>query len=390
MTPIVQFATAGMTAWVAAYAGTCGVALARAARSKVPVPTAGGPAPSVLLVRPCTGDDATLEPALRSTAELRYGGPLEIRLCVESRDDPAWGPVRRAARWLHEQGHDANAVVAPTKALNRKVGQLAEVTRDAEHDIVVCVDADVDLSGFGLERLLAPLDSDAVAAVWAPPVEVGALQGLGDRASAAVLGASLHAFNLLGELDPSGLVGKTFAVRSDALCEIGGFDGLSEHLGEDMELARRLREQGRTTTMLRSPVRAIASARSMGGVLARYTRWLWVIRAQRPALLLSYPLLLAAAPMLLGLLALLAVLAPLWSLGLGALVLFTRIAVALAAAAPRGRRVAAVTHEWLLADVVLLLAFARALGKPRVSWRDRTLRLGPGGRLRAVDGSLGG
>ncbi len=390
MIPIVQLATAGMTAWVAVYATTCGVAIARAARSRAPVRTTDGPEPSVLLVRPCTGDDATLEPALRSTAELRYGGPLQIRLCVESRDDPAWGPVCRAAQWLREQGQDAEAVIAATNAHNRKVGQLAEVTRDAEHDVVVCVDADVDLSGFGLDALLAPLRSDAVAAVWAPPVEVGALQGVGDRASAAVLGASLHAFNLLGELDPGGLVGKTFAVRSDALREIGGFDGLTEHLGEDMELARRLRQRGWTTTMLRSSVRAIGSARSMADVLARYTRWLWVIRAQRPALLLSYPLLLAAAPILLVLLTLLATLAPLWSVSLGAIVLSTRIAVALAASAPRGRRVAAATHEWLLADVVLLLAFARALGRPSVSWRDRTLRLGPGGRLSAVDGPLGG
>ena len=126
----------------------------------------------------------------------------------------------------------------------------------------------------------------------------------------------------------------------------------------------------------------------MSSVLARYTRWLWVIRAQRPSLLLSYPLLLAAAPLLLVLLALLAMAAPLWGLGLGAVVLATRIAVALGAAHPRGRK-AAVLHEWLLADLVMLLAFARALGKPEVSWGDRTLRLGAGGRLSAIGDRVG-
>ncbi len=389
MTPLVQLATAGVTGWVAVYTAICGVALVRAARSRTPLSATPGPWPSVLLVRPCTGDDATLELALRSTAQLQYSGELHIRLCVESRVDPAWPHVRRVASWLRDQGLDARAIVAPTSAYNRKVGQLAEVTRDADEDVVVCVDADVDLGGFCLDGLIAPLSSESVAAAWAPPVEVGALQGMGDRASAAVLGASLHAFNLLGELDRGGLVGKTFAVRADALRAIGGFDGLTEHLGEDMELARRLREQGRTTTMHRSPVRAIGSARSMSTVLARYTRWLWVIRAQRPSLLWSYPLLLAAAPILLGMLVLLSPAAPLLFLGLGALVVTTRIAVALAAAGPRGRKVAAVTYEWILADAILLLAFARALGKPEVSWRDRTLRLDSGGRLSAIGGRVG-
>lgn len=389
MTPAVVVATAGMTAWVAAYTSICGVALLRAGRSRTPAPPVSGDLPSILLVRPCTGDDATLETALRSTIELGYGGELRILLTVESRVDPAWPYVRRAARWLSEQGQDAHAIIAPTNAYNRKVGQLAEVTRDAKEDIVMSVDADVNLSGFSLDAFLAPLSAPGSGAVWAPPVEVGAIEGLGDRASAAVLGASLHAFNLLGELDRGGLVGKTFAVRTDALRDIGGFDALTEHLGEDMELARRLRARGLHTTMHRNSVRAIGSARSMSGVLARYTRWLWVIRAQRPSLLLSYPLLLAAAPILLGLLALLSMAAPLWAVGLGAVVLATRIAIALGAAGPRGRKASAALYEWLLADAVLLTAFASALGKPEVSWRDRTLRLGPGGRLSAINGRVG-
>jgi GT2 family glycosyltransferase len=42
-------------------------------------------------------------------------------------------------------------------------------------------------------------------------------------------------------LDPHGLVGKTFAVRLDALRDTGGFGELVHHVGEDMELARPLR-----------------------------------------------------------------------------------------------------------------------------------------------------
>lgn len=375
--------TAGTAAWAATYTAISSVALVRASRH--------GRAPrracevDVLLIRPCTGDDATLEPALRSTAALKHRGRVRVLLTVDSRVDAAWPVVRRTARWLREHGVQASAVVAPTLAYNRKVGQLAEVTRATDASVVMCVDADVDLAGFDLDTFITPLASGSAAAVWAPPIEVGEVNGWGDRASAAVLGASMHAFGLLGELDEGGLVGKTFAVRTAALRDVGGFDTLTEHLGEDMELARRLRAQDWPTTMVRTPVRAIGTGRSMEATLARYTRWLWVIRAQRPRLLASYPLLLAAAPLLLLLLAVLATLAPGWALGLATMVVATRVAVALGAAVPRGRLLAAATHEWLLADLVLLAAFARALRRPEVTWRGRTLRLDEGGRLAALE-----
>src|SRR5690606_35045969 len=109
------------------------------------------------------------------------------------------------------------------------------------------------------------------------------------------------AFSLLGRLEPHGLlVGKTFAVRLTALRRVGGFAALVQHLGEDMELARRLREQGSCVQESDTVVSSLASRRSVGQVLARYARWLLVIRAQRPALLASYPLLLAATPGLLA------------------------------------------------------------------------------------------
>lgn len=387
MSTAVTLLTAGATAWVSAYATISSVALVRAARSTAPRPTPAPP--DVLLIRPCTGNDATLEPALRSTAALEHRGTLRVLLTVESRIDAAWPLVRRAARWLRDHGIDASAVVAPTLAYNRKVGQLAEVTRRTDATVVMCVDADVDLTGFDLDTFVAPLATGATAAVWAPPIEVGEVTGWGDRASSAVLGASMHAFGLLGELDEGGLVGKTFAVRNEALRDVGGFDALTEHLGEDMELARRLRARNWPTAMCRMPVRAIGSGRSMDATLARYTRWLWVIRAQRPSLLATYPLLLAAAPVLLLLLTMLATLSPTWGLSLAGVVLATRVGVALGAAAPRGRLIAAATYEWLLADVVLLAAFVRALGRPEVTWRGRTLRLSPGGRLAALETHTG-
>ncbi len=383
MSLAVELATAGATGWIAVHTAICGVAMARALRPRPrPQPST---AANVLLVRPCTGDDPHLVAALRSTGALETRGTLRIVFTVESRSDAAWPIIEGVAEELRDAGADATATVTPTQAYNRKVGQLAAATNETDADVVLCVDADVDLSGFDLDAFIAPLsDASGLGAVWAPPVEVAAPQTWGDRASAAVLGASLHAFTLLGELDEAGLVGKTFALRTDALRSTGGFVQLTRHLGEDMELARRLRIHGWGSRMHRTPVRSIAAHRPLRGVLARYTRWLWVIRAQRPALLASYPLLLAATPLLLMVTAALSAFAPTWGLALAAVVLGTRIAVAFTAARPRGRRLQAVTLDWALSDAVLLLAFIRALGKPEVSWRSKTLRIDRDGRLTAT------
>jgi len=374
-------AAAGLAVWTAAYVGTCAVALwgARAQTTSLDLPAS--PMPTVLLIRPCTGDEASLEPALRSTAALAGVSGLAVRLTVDDADDPAWPIVRRVAVWLRERGLDARAEVARTQALNRKVGQLAVATRRTRAEVVMVVDADVDLSTFDVRSFLAPLDVPRVGAVWAPPVEVGPVCTFGDRTSAAILGASLHAFTLLGALDPHGLVGKTFAVRTNALRQLGGFEALDRMLGEDMALASRLRRGGWGTRMHCTPVRAVAHQRSMASVLARYTRWLWVIRAQRPHLLSSYPLLLAAAPLLFVAFAVLWPFAPAWAAALPLIALSTRCAVAFAASGPRGRRAAAVGWEWLLADLVLLAAFARVFKTPTVRWRGRMLRLGTGGML---------
>lgn len=341
--------------------------------------------PRVVVLRPCAGLEPHLQRSLESTASLRYRGPLRVVLGTSTAHDAAGPVLRQAAASLRAQGLDVEVGVFGARGANLKASQLAGMLDEAEDDVVLVIDSDVELDGLDLDRMLAPLrdPSAPTGAVWCPPVE-RQVHGLGDRMSAALLGGSLHAFTLLGALDPRGLVGKTFAIRVDALRSIGGFAGLVQHLGEDMEIARRLRAQGWQTTMSDAVVTSLASRRSAGQVLARYTRWLMVIRAQRPALLASYPLLLAATPGLL-VAASLGLLHQLPGAGLAlGLTLGARLAVGLAAraVARRSLGLAGILLDVVLADSLLLAAFGRAaFGPARVRWRGRSLRLGPRGRL---------
>ncbi|MFO0757130.1 MAG: glycosyltransferase [Byssovorax sp.] len=346
-----------------------------------------GPAPEVLVVRPCAGDEPSLFENLRSLARAGRSFPLRCRLAVADASDPAWPVACRAAEALAAEGIDAAAVLTRARGPNRKVSQIHEVLRGeaGRFDVVLIADSDVDLGETSLDLLIEPLTGPHPhAAAWAPPVEHGLAEAPGDRASAALLGASLHAFPLLAGLDRRGLVGKLFAVRKNALDRIGGFGGLRDHLGEDMELGRRL--TGRRLTLTAAPIiaRSMASGRSMEQALSRFARWLMVIRAQRPALLPSYPLLFFATPLILALSLLTAPAAPLPALAGALLALASRAAVALFASRAAGRPLGlgAALRASLAGDWLLARAFARALGSRHVEWRGSSLVLGPGGLLR--------
>ena len=161
---------------------------------------------------------------------------------------------------------------------------------------------------------------------------------------------------------------------------MGGFGSLVGYLGEDVELARRLRARGD-----RVEVAGVARTQPRGSglrdALGRLSRWLLVVRGQRPALLATYPLLFfPAVPA-----ALVA-----WSAG-GALAhvacaLFVapRLAIALwalPAGFRRGSPVVAILGG-LVADGAIALAFCRALVTARTTWRGTMLRVGRGGVLR--------
>ncbi|EYF03788.1 glycosyltransferase [Chondromyces apiculatus] len=376
-----------------------------------PRPDAAQPTPvsalQVLLVRPCAGHEPHLDRALRSLCEARTSATLRCTFAVESDDDEAAPAARAAVQALISAGipsclvNTAQGTATPRAfAPNRKAAQIAAVVAAERQpfDVLLIADSDVDLAGLDLDTLLAPLSGPhPAAAAWAPPAEFAPPHTLADRASAALLGGSLHAFPLLAGLDPGSLVGKLCALRADALHRIGGFDALTAHLGEDMELGRRLRAQGSAIRVAPLVAPSLASHRSIPAIVSRYARWLTVIRAQRPLLLASYPALFAATPLIV-LLALLTASATAtapattatvsWpALAAIALALGARLLTAFAAARAAGRPTSLRTAiaDALLADLLLLAAFTRALVSRKVVWRSAVLTVDRRGLLREAE-----
>jgi ceramide glucosyltransferase len=340
------------------------------------------PSTRVCVVRPCAGDEHGLERALLSTANAKLSARHDVRFAVAREDDPAFVVASRVALTLTRRGIDARVVVTGARGPNAKAEQIARVVAGVTCDVVLVADSDVDLDGTDLDALLAPLADERTAAAWAPPIEVEPATPA-DRASASVLDASTHAFAVLGALDAGGMVGKLVALRATDLSEVGGFSSLVECLGEDMELARRFRALGKGVQRVNEPARSLARGRTWSSAVARYARWIAVIRAQRPALLASYALVIAPTlPLVVLTLAAAALEGPrALAIGLGAAVVRLLVA-ALARRRSGSRRTSSLLVDAATSDALLWAAFVRALGTTRVMWRGVALEITRGGALR--------
>ena len=373
--------------WASWIAGASGLALARWYRL-VGHPRSQPEARRVLLVRPCRGDEAGLATRLATMAVTSPSMKVVIRLSVECEDDAARPAIEWAAEELRNAGWNADACVVGGAGCNRKSVQIAGLCADVESfDIVVSVDSDVDLHAFDLAGLLTPLADPRTGLAWAPVVEDGRVRSLGDLCSQAVLTASLHSFPVLGMLDAVGVTGKVLAVRREALLSVGGFAGLVDVLGEDVELARRLRKRGWRCAVAPVVARAHREARSVRDVLDRFTRWIVVVRTQRPSAMMGYPLLLAPLPWLAVLVAVegsslaIAVTA--------ALVLASRsmVRVHVRRCAHLPPRLWRALPEMVLPDLVLTWAWFAARSTTVVKWRgkrfipSRGRAIGGGGRV---------
>jgi ceramide glucosyltransferase len=379
--------TAAFALWLALLAALPLVALARGRRTRQTAALHDAPLPAGgVLLRPCTGTPPWLSTAL---ATVPAGAPgLRVRFSVDRTDDPALPVARAVAERLRADGHDAEVVVLGGPGLNRKAAQLvAGAGAFADAPFIVVADADVDLEGVDLRPLAGPLlartaTTPGPAAVWQPVVE-GPGDTPADRASAALLGASLHAFPLIGRLDPNGLVGKLFAFDPRRVAACGALTAGVEVLGEDMALAGRLAAHGEHTALAPGAARSLARGRSAEAMLERYTRWLLVVRTQRPGRLWSYQVLFLGP----------------WGLACGGLGLAVvdagaGLALALGAALVRhatadvARRLAGETRarlprpavrDLIAADALLACAFVSALRTRSVTWAGRRLSVGPPG-----------
>ncbi len=351
--------------------------------------------PTILIMRPCAGEDPELFENLRSLITARSSLPLHLVVAVDDPDDRARPTIDSSLVELRAAGIAASFELVENRGPNRKASILAGVLeRHPGHAIVINIDSNVDLAGFDFDRLVGPLLSDdRIGTIWVPWSErpVAGANGLGTRASEALLGGSLTAFPLLCGIYPQGLVGKFWAAPRAAIDRIE-FAELANYLGEDLEMARRLRAAGLRIEAASLLVRSPGQQPNFAASVERFARWMLVVRGQKLPLLFSYPALFFATPMVLALAGLGALARPGIGLLAAGLAVLGRGIVTLAARhwSGRGLALGPALVDTVLADLVLALAWLRAMTSREVAWRGHRLRVEADGRLRALDGEYHG
>ncbi len=366
--PAMSFATIGFTIWAWLAAAFSALALVRVWRWRSHVaahPLRPETFPSILLLRPV--DAPTAEERTRLAEPLEYAGPLEQLVL-----SPFRLRLPASVRWLPSD--------PPTR--NRKVGHLLYGLRaleaegklkDGDGRFVLSIDADVRVDTALLLSLTEGLAYGAALTTAAPEPELnpGPGSSWSARAWRSLLLHTHHSFVALHAMSAGASVicGKALGLSPIAQAIL---PELAEHVGEDLELSKRVRARGGTVALVSAPARVPQDpAASSSEVLSRLTRWMQVLRAHRPLLYPTVPLLFTpTAPLLAA------------ALLLGGTGLFTAVAVlvlvriALSFALRGGTGL-----EWFSGEALLGAAYLQSLTTRTLSWRGRRYALLRGGRM---------
>jgi ceramide glucosyltransferase len=323
-----------------------------------------GSSARVVLLRPV--DAPTAEERTRLSESIAYDGPLEQWVL-----SPFRLRLPETTRWLPSD--------PPTR--NRKVGHLLYGLRALEAEgkldertLVLSVDADVRVDAALIRALTQGLEQGAALTTAAPEPEIepGANSSWPARAWRSLLLHTHHSFVALHAMSagPRAVCGKALGLSAMAQRIL---PSLTDHVGEDLELAKRVSAQGGQVVLAQVPARVPQDpAACSREVLSRLTRWMQVLRAHRPMLYPAVPLLFAPTlPVLFGAL----VLGGNRLITAAAVLVIARIALSLALKGGSGL-------EWFSGELLLGAAFLQSLTARTLQWRGRYYALLKGGRMR--------
>lgn len=248
---MVSAAQAGLAAvgWTLIGASVLGTAywlvagrLARATLAK-PKPTGGG-SPGVSIIKPLHGAHARLSQTLQAYCEQDYTGPVQIVFGVQDEADPAIAVVRQMQ--AANPNLDIDLVIdGRSHGANRKTSNLVNILAATRHPVLILSDADI-VVGPDYARTV-------VAALAASEVGLVSCFYLGE--SRAGLWSKLSAMGISYRFTPSAILAKaarlaepcfgaTIALTAETLDRIGGLAPLADHLADDYEIGRAVRDLG--------------------------------------------------------------------------------------------------------------------------------------------------
>ena len=259
------------------------------------VPPPAGDLPAVSILKPLKGVDADLEANLHTFFALDY--PVyEVVLGARDGDDEALAVARRVVA-AHPGVPSRVIADAREVGYNPKVNNLANLLRQARHDVILISDSNVRVRPGMLQGMAAHLQQPGVGLVSSP------ITGAAGRGAGALLdGFQLNTFVMGGVAAMHGLlstvcvVGKSMLLRREVLHAIGGFEHLSRYLAEDQVCGQEVAALGLKVVVTGDPVTNVPGRQRLGQFAARHLRWAKIRRRMSPFGYLGELLLSPAVP----------------------------------------------------------------------------------------------
>jgi len=331
--------------------------------------------PSMSLLKPMAGRDDELEENLESHAAIDYPGEWELILGVRSASDPAYAVAQ--AFVARHPGRARLVLQEGEPGLNPKVNQLITLTRHAKGEVIALTDSNV--------RVTPQLLREHAASLAQPTVGLSTHTFAGDGEE--TLGSAFENMTSISYIVPNGatgelsfkltqIVGKSLAIKREALEAIGGWESVKDLLAEDQRMGIALLKAGYRTLLCPTPVRCVQKHQTVGQFVDRQSRWA-MIRFRVFGGVYLEPFLF---PVLWGLLAVAVNPGNWWALVSAAV--WSMIFTQTLAVWSRGRGFKAWQVVLIpVRDVVFFAAFVLGRFRSTVIWRGNVLRVGENTQL---------
>jgi len=238
--------------------------------------------PPVSLLKPVRGVDFATYENFKSFCTLDYP-EYETLFCVNEMTDPAVPVIER----LKQEFPNRRIKIfsnAEQIGSNRKVNNLALLTKQARNEILVQSDGDIRVGPNYLREVVAPFANPTVGVVscfyrgvaeqnfWAEMEAIGA-------ASDFFAGALVA--NLPGSVTFA--LGASVATTRTWLEKIGGYQALADLLADDYEIGNRIHNSGGKVLLSQEGVWTMYPAQTFRGFWDHQVRWSRTVRMVRPA-----------------------------------------------------------------------------------------------------------
>jgi len=237
--------------------------------------------PPVSVLKPVHGVDFASLENFSSFCRLDYP-EYEILFCVNEMSDPAVAVVQTVMSEFPQRRVRILSGAIQFGA-NRKVNNLALLTKEARYEFVAQSDGDVRVGPNYLREVIAPFADPDVGVVScfyrgvAQPNLGAELEGVG--ATSDFFAGALVADWLEGT---TFALGASVATRKSWLTKIGGYEALAKLLADDYEIGNRIHKAGGKVLLSREPVWTMYPAQTLKGFWEHQVRWARTVRMVRP------------------------------------------------------------------------------------------------------------